>query len=186
MTTPSPPRALPSKDPHTLGDRTFPEEGGLEGTRQGHRGLSSAVWTLAWVWRRCTFSRGSEGLLLCLGKAVRTQVAQAAQGTVQTYPVAWDGGGQGDSRQGGLVAGPQWEEGSVPACPSCAGEHRGGQRKHSDSGARNPGPGGQLQAAWPSGSCHMGDLSGQSGLPQGQLGTLQPSSPACVWSSVRS
>lgn len=106
MTTPSPPRALPSKDPHTLGDRTFPEEGGLEGTRQGHRGLSSAVWTPAWVWRRCTFSRGSEGLLLCLGKAVRTQVAQAAQGTVQTYPVAWDGGGRVTAGRVGLWQDP--------------------------------------------------------------------------------
>lgn len=185
MTTPSPPRALPSKDPHTLGDRTFPEEGGLEGTRQGHRGLSSAVWTPAWVWRRCTFSRGSEGLLLCLGKAVRTQVAQAAQGTVQTYPVAWDGGGRVTAGRVGLWQDPSGKKDLSRPVPAVLASTEV-DRKHSDSGARNPGPGGQLQAAWPSGSCHMGDLSGQSGLPQGQLGTLQPSSPACVWSSVRS
>ena len=105
--------------------------------------------------------------------------------------------GQGDSGQGGPAAGPKLGAGSLRACPSHAGEQRGGQSEHSDAwGALNPRPG-AAAGRWASGDCHTGNLSGHlSSLHAGLFGPrglglstpLEPGGPprTGLWASLTS
>lgn len=99
----------------------------------------------------------------------------AAPGHCRSHPAAWEeegrAMGQGDSSQGGPAAGPKLGARSLRACPSHAGEQRGGQGEHSDSwGALSPRPG-AAAGRWASGGCHTGNLSGHlSSLHAGLFG----------------